>query len=45
MVEENIQSVQKSITILQDESDFIKDKCINLSRFVQKKIREEMNGK
>lgn len=32
----------KNITIRQDQKDYIESKSINLSKFVQKKIDEEM---
>lgn len=34
--------VRKSITIRKDQDEFVKKKYINLSRFVQKKLDEEM---
>ena len=34
--------VRKNITIRADQERYIQDKAINLSRFVQKKIDEEM---
>lgn len=37
--------VPKTITIRQDQSDFIEKKSLNLSKFVQKKIDEEMGIK
>lgn len=35
--------VPKHITIRDDQNLFIKKKCINLSKFVQNKIDEEMS--
>jgi len=34
--------VRKNITIRADQAKYIEDKAINLSRFVQKKIDEEI---
>lgn len=35
--------IHKTITIKQEHEDWIKENCINLSRYVQKKIEEELS--
>ena len=37
--------VKKTITIRQDQADFIEKKSLNLSKFVQKRLDEEMGVK
>ena len=37
--------IKKHITITKDQDDFIKNKCMNLSRFVQKKLDEQIKVK
>ena len=36
--------IKKTITIREDQEEWIRSRCINLSRFVQAKIDEEMRG-
>lgn len=35
-------SIQKNISITKKQEEYIKESCINLSWFVQKKLNEEM---
>jgi len=39
---DNMRYVRKTITIREDQAEWIKKHFINLSRFVQEKIDEEM---
>lgn len=36
--------VQRNITIPKSQDEYLREKCINLSWFVQKKIKEEKDG-